>query len=359
MKKFKKHRDYGFFDQDIRLSKLSQLGDPLVKLNKYIDFELFRSLLEDKLTRVPKGKGGRLPYDYVLLFKILILQRYYNLSDDQIEYQINDRMSFMRFLDLTIADDIPDSKTVWKFREQLIDLGIILDLFTLFNSKLESLGLIAHQGRIVDTSFVEVPKQRNSRDENEQIKQGQLPESFTQNPAKEAQKDTDARWTKKHNKAYYGYKSHVKADATSKIIVKYKVTDASVHDSQALENLLEGQQEGQALYPDSAYTGELQDEAIGGKKLANLVCKKSYKNKPLSELETAYNREKSRVRSRVEHIFGFKENSMNGMHLYSIGKKRTEGIIGLMNLTYNMFTKIQLLSVFRGQLRHYNNKNPY
>lgn len=112
MKKFKRHRDYCFFDQDIRLSKLTQLGDPLDKLNKSIDFEGFRALLADRLIRLAKGKGGRPPYDYVLLFKVLILQGYYNLSDDQVEYQINDRMSFMRFLNLTIADDISDSKTV-------------------------------------------------------------------------------------------------------------------------------------------------------------------------------------------------------------------------------------------------------
>ena len=106
MKAFKKHRDYGFFDQDIRLSKLSKLGDPLEKLSKGIDFETFRNILESGLEKVAKGKGGRRPFDYVMMFKILILQRYYNLSDDQIEYQINDRMSFMRFLDLTISDDI-------------------------------------------------------------------------------------------------------------------------------------------------------------------------------------------------------------------------------------------------------------
>src|SRR5690606_4355090 len=124
-KRFKRHRDYGFFDQDIRLSKLSALGDPLEKLNAGIDFDIFRNLLEAGLTKPLKGKGGRPPYDYVLMFKILILQRYYNLSDDQTEYQINDRMSFMRFLDLTIADDIPDSKTVWLFREQLINGELI------------------------------------------------------------------------------------------------------------------------------------------------------------------------------------------------------------------------------------------
>ena len=132
MKKFKRHRDYEFFDQDIRLSKLSMLGDPLERLNNHVDFEMFRTLLQDSLTKESTGKGGRPPYDYVMMFKVLILQRFYNISDDQVEYQINDRMSFMRFLNLTIADDIPDSKTVWHFRERLIDLNLIEPLFNLF-----------------------------------------------------------------------------------------------------------------------------------------------------------------------------------------------------------------------------------
>ncbi len=139
MKKFKRHRDYGFFEQDIRLSKLSILGDPLERLSKGIDFEEFRGVLEDNLIKITKGKGGRPPYDYVMMFKIMILQRYYNLSDEQVEYQINDRMSFMRFLDLSIADDVPDSRTVWKFREQLTDLKLIETIFNMFLKKLKPL----------------------------------------------------------------------------------------------------------------------------------------------------------------------------------------------------------------------------
>ena len=157
MKTFKKHRDYGFWDQDIRLSKLSHLGDPLEKLNKGVDFEMFRVLLMDRLTKEPQGKGGRPPYDYVMMFKIIILQRYYNLSDDQVEYQINDRMSFMRFLNLSIADDIPDSKTVWHFGEQLTDLGLVEELFALFLAELDRLNLIVNEGKIIDASFLEVP----------------------------------------------------------------------------------------------------------------------------------------------------------------------------------------------------------
>ena len=345
MKKFKRHRDYGFFDQDIRLTKLSELGDPLEKLNAHIDFEIFRDLLETKLSKIAKGKGGRKPYDYVLMFKILILQRYYNVSDDQIEYQINDRMSFMRFLNLTIADDIPDSKTVWNFREQLIDLKLIDELFQLFLKELELLNLIINEGKIIDASFIKVPKQRNSRAENTEIKSGNTPESFEENSNKKSQKDLDARWTKKNNVSYYGYKNHVKVDAKSKLIIKYEVTDASVHDSQVLENLLDEKDADEDFSGDSAYSGENQRNIISQKEMNDKTCKKGYRNNPLTEQEIATNREKSRIRSRVEHVFGFMEGSMNGMNLYAIGLKRVEGLIGLMNLTYNMFRKIQIQTI--------------
>ena len=342
MKTFKKHRDYGFWDQDIRLSKLSQLGDPLEKLNKGIDFELFRTILEDKLIKQSKGPGGRPPYDYILMFKVLILQRYYNLSDEQVEYQINDRMSFMRFLDLTIADDIPDSRTVWIFREQLTDLGLVEELFSLFIKELEKLHLIVNEGKIIDASFVEVPRQRNSREDNTQIKAGEIPEAFTQNPHKLSQKDTDARWTKKNKVSYFGYKNHVKQDAKSKLITKYLVTDASVHDSQATGRLLDEKDRDEVFYADSAYSGESQEAIIEAKGMVNQVCEKGVRNHPLTDEQKASNREKSRVRSRVEHIFGFMENSMNEMYIQCIGIKRATAIIGLMNLTYNMFRTIQL-----------------
>jgi IS5 family transposase len=345
IKTFKKHRDYGFWDQDIRLSKLSKLGDPLEKLNKGVDFEMFRILLEEGLSKEASGLGGRPPYDYVMMFKIIILQRYYNLSDDQVEYQINDRMSFMRFLDLSIADDIPDSKTVWNFREQLTDLGLVEELFELFLKELEKLNLIVNEGKIIDASFVEVPRQRNSRDENKQIKSGEIPARFEENPHVQSQKDTDARWVKKNNVNFFGYKNHVKQDAGSKLVVGYMVTDASVHDSNATDDLLNEKDAGEDFYADSAYSGEPQEKIISGKEMNNKVCEKGARNHPLTEEQIANNREKSKVRSRVEHIFGFMEMSMNEMYIQCIGIKRATAIIGLMNLTYNMYRKIQLMPI--------------
>jgi IS5 family transposase len=344
-KTFKRHKDYGFFDQDLRLSKLTKLGDPLEKLNKGIDFEIFRLILEDKLSKLAKGAGGRPPYDYVLMFKVLILQRYYNLSDEQIEYQINDRFSFMRFLNLTIADDIPNSRTVWKFKEQLVDLKLIEAIFNIFLKQIENLGMILNEGKIIYASFFEVPKQRNTKEENKQIKEGEIPKSITENPNKKAQKDIDARWTQKGGINYFGYKNHVKVDSKSKIITKYIVTTANVHDSQPLEQILTEQDKGQPLYADSAYSGEPCNEILVKKEVENKTHIKGYKNKPLTADDFEQNRQKSSTRARVEHVFGFMEGSMNTMKLKQIGINRIDAAIGMMNLVYNMFRKIQLQAI--------------
>jgi IS5 family transposase len=348
-KRYKRHRDYGFFDQDIRLSKLSQLGDPLERLNTGIDFEFFRSLLEEKLSKEPKGKGGRPPYDYVLMFKILILQRYYNLSDDQAEYQINDRISFMRFLNLTISDDIPDSKTIWHFSERLTDLDLTEDLFVLFGKELEKLGLIVNEGKIIDASFVEAPRQRNSKDKNAQIKQGKGSELWKDQPHKKRQKDIDARWTKKNHQNYYGYKNHTKVDSKSKLIDTYTVTDASVHDSQTVDTLLNQKDKDQELYADSAYVG--QEEILDNYGVIDQIHEKGYKNKPLTDNQKESNTEKSRTRVRVEHVFGFMENSMSSTYFRKIGMRRAKTVIGLMNLTYNMFRAIQLTEISKKNVR--------
>ena len=329
------------------MSKLSQLGDPLEKLKGGVDFEIFRPLLESSLAKQAKGKGGRPPYDYVLMFKILILQRYYNLSDDRLEFQLNDRMSFMRFLDLTISDDIPDSKTVWKFTEVLTDLGLVKPLFKRFEEELDRLNMIVNEGKIVDASFIDSPRQRNSRAENAHIKKtGTAPEEWKDNPNKLAQKDIDARWTKKNHETHYGYKNHAKVDSKSKLITDYLVTTASVHDSQALDSLLTKKDKGENLYADSAYVG--QQETLEKYEMKDQIHEKGYKNAPLTEVQKENNTEKSRTRARVEHVFGFMENSMGSMYYRKIGKKRAETVVGLINLTYNMFRKIQLEKVSMG-----------
>lgn len=327
----------GFFDYDFRLDKLSKLKDPLEKLLKHVDFEIFRNYLESSLTKETKSNAGRKPYDYVMLFKILILQRYYSISDEQVEFQINDRLSFMRFLEISMADEVPDSKTVWKFRETLTQLEMIKPLFDIFLDELRKKNLIVNEGKILDATIAEVPRQRNKVAENEMIKQGNVPEDWKKKPNKLAQKDIDARWLKKRGQTFFGYKNHIKTGQKYKLIENYIVTSANVHDSVPTENLIEEQDKGNEIYADSAYTGPEVDKVIENKQLINRINEKGYRNNLLDEKQKLSNKEKSRIRSRVEHVFGYMENNMCGLYLECIGIKRATAQIGLINLTYNMF----------------------
>lgn len=330
----------GFFDEDFRLEKISEQGDPLLKLDEYIDWEMFHPILKKAFRKQAKGPGGRPPFDYLMMFKILVLQRLYNLSDAQMQFHILDRLSFMRFLGLQINDIVPDEKTIWYFRETLTKKGEVEILFEKFRSFLMEKGVIAQSGNIVDASFVEAPKQRNSREENEEIKKGKTPENWSE--SKKRQKETDAKWASKGGKQHFGYKNHVKACKKSKLIKTYGVSDASVHDSQILDDLLEEEDSHHEVYGDSAYSGEPIKKRLDDRNIRSRIHEKGYRNSPLTEKQKEKNRKKSKVRARVEHIFGFIHNSMNGSTLRSIGKERAEAIIGLMNLTYNMNRYIQL-----------------
>jgi transposase len=206
------------------LSTTGRRRDPLPRLKKLVDWERFRRDLEAVRDKERKSNAGRKPFDVILMFKVLVLQSLYNLSDERIEFQIRDRLSFMRFLGLSLGDAVPDEKTIWLFREQLTEAGVIKRLFKEFDEFLEEKGFSARRGQIIDASIVEAPRQRNSREENRQIKAGQLPEDWSDQ--KKRQKDTDARWTRKNGQNYYGYKNHIDIDVEHKLIRDYEVTSA-------------------------------------------------------------------------------------------------------------------------------------
>ena len=334
---FKSTGKRGLFDEQNAIDLMSEMGNSLERLTKVVDFEMFRPLLEDKLTpKVRKYQGGARPFDYVMMFKIIILQRLFGLSDKQVQYQITDRLSFKEFLGLSSGDKVPDEKSVWAFRERLTKEGVVEELFAMFHNHLNSKGLIINEGKMVDASFTTAPRQRNTPDENKKIKNGEGNDLWNDNPHKKRHKDVDARWTKKGGDTFYGYKNHAKVDSKSKLIDDYAVTDASVHDSQLLGDLLCEDDRDQDFHADSAYTGENQEAVIDKYGLVNKVCEKGYRNKPLTDEQKASNREKSKIRARVEHVFGFMEQTMQGLHLRSIGLERARGIIGLINLTYNL-----------------------
>ena len=342
--KYKTTGSRGLFDEQDTYQKLSDIGNPLEMISKVIDFEMFRDVLEPKLlNQDKKNNAGAKPFDVVMMFKIMVLQRYYGLGDTQIEYQILDRLSFKKFLGLESGDKVPDEKTVWAFRERITNIGLVEDIFLQFTKHLESKGLIMNEGKMVDASFTIAPRQRNTREENKKIKEGNGDELWNDKPNKKKHKDIDARWTKKNGETIFGYKNHTKVDTKSKFIDNYEVTDASVHDSQPLDDLLTEDDSGQDFFADSAYTGEEQEKVISKYKMNNKVHEKGYRNKPLTDEQKANNKQKSKIRVRVEHVFGFMEQSMNGLVVKSVGIKRATGIIGLINLTYNLFRYEQVI----------------
>lgn len=334
----------GFFDIETRSDKLTNLGDPLVKLKDQINWEAFRSDLNRIHKKERKSNAGAKPIDVVLLFKMLVLQHLYNLSDDAIEYQVRDRLSFMRFLDLQLEDRVPDAKTVWLFRERLKQLELVDVLFKRFHEQLALYGYIARKGQMIDATFVEAPRQRNSREENAKIKDNEQPEGWTDNKAR--QKDVDARWTKKNNQNYYGYKNHINADEENKLIQSYQVSNASVHDSQVFDELLDHTPEEQGkkrpVYADSAYRSEEKETELAKSGIRSEICEKGTRNYPLTETQKGNNRRKSKVRARVEHVFGA-QAQYGGHYIQTIGMQRAKVKIGLMNLVYNMRRLVQLL----------------
>ena len=329
-------RQPGFFDLDERYSALSKQGDLLEVLNESIPWSTFRPVLKKIEKTERKSNAGRKRYDPVLMFKVLVLQSLYNLSDEQAEYQIRDRLSFMRFLGLKFEDSIPDATTIWLFREALAQRGLIEKLFAQFNRYLDGQGYLARKGQIVDASIVPVPRQRNTREENAIIKGGETPPEWGTQPHKRSQKDTDARWTKKHGKSHYGYKNHVSVDNEDKLIRRFDVTDASVHDSQVFDELVDPNNTSGKVWADSAYRSAETEQSLKDSGYRSEIHHKGRRNTPLSKHKQEVNRRRSRVRARVEHVFGFQENSMGGKFIRTIGIVRARAKIGLMNLGYNL-----------------------
>ena len=329
----------GFFDFEQRLDQLNTHGNPLQTLEEAIDFEAFRPILKRVRQKRRKSNAGRKPYDVVLMFKMLVLQTLYGLSDEQLEYQVRDRISFMAFLGLAPGDDVPDEKTVWLFREQLTQRGLVEQLFKRFDADLAESGFAASKGSLVDASIVEVPRQRNTRQENAQIKNGERPASFDENPCKGRQKDTDARWVVKHRVRRFGYKNHVNVDVKHKLIRRYAVSDAATHDSQMIDDLLDEDNTNKDVYGDSAYRSNAIKQRLVSLGYRDRIHHKGVRGRPLNERSKAANHRKSKVRVRVEHVFGRQSQfacHLGGTVLRCIGKARATAMIGLRNLTYNL-----------------------
>ncbi len=345
----------GFFDVDERLQELSAKGDHLERLHAIIDFELFRADLEQAIVRADRSRGGRPAFDLVFMFKVLVLQASHSLSDERTEFLIKDRLSFMRFLGLGLADPVPDANTIWTFREaltraQLAGQPAIEVLFARFDAALREAGFLAMGGQIIDASLVACPKQRNTDAEKQALKEGRIPEGWSEKPKKLAQKDRDARWTVKWSKAkpaedgtaridiavpVFGYKNHLGIDRRHGLIRSWAVTDAAQYDGALLPGLLDRTNTASDVWADTAYRSKANETYLADNALRSRIHRKKPKGRPMPAHIARANGRKSKVRAAVEHVFAHQKGPM-GLVVRTIGLARARVKIGLANLVYNM-----------------------
>jgi IS5 family transposase len=315
-----------------------------------VDFEPFRPELERAVPRADRSKGGRPPFDHVLMFKVLILQTQNNLSDERCEFYLRDRLTWMRFLGLGLGDPVPDANTIWTFREALTRAGAIARLFERFDLELRAAGYLAMSGQLVDATIVSAPKQRNTKAEKQAIKEGRIPEDWQQQPAKLQQKDRDARWTVQTTKAKsregetpmvdlaipeFGYQNHVSTDRRHRLIRKWRVTDAAAYAGAYLADLLDPDNTAAGVWADTAYRSRKNEGLLRQRMLTSHIHRKKPAHLPMPRHVARGNAKKSAVRAHVEHVFAEQKVRM-GLFVRTIGLARATTKIGLANLTYNM-----------------------
>ncbi|KAA9005118.1 IS5 family transposase [Sphingobium limneticum] len=344
-------RQAGLFGLSDHLKRLSAHGDPLEELGRVIDFEAFRPVLVAALAYGDGSKGGRPPYDPVAMLKVLVLAAQNNVADARMEYLIRDRLSWLRFLGFDLGAATPDANTIRLFREKLTEAGALDAVFTDFDRQLKERGYLAMGGQIVDATLVAAPKQRNTAAEKDAIKAGKSAcEIWPDEPARAAQKDTDARWTLKFAKARplangkpgidiaipsFGYKSSVSICRTFGFIRKCKVTDGARFDGRMLRDVVTGDNTASDVWADTAYRSQANETWLKRQSRVSRIHRKKPRGKPMPERTAKANAAKSKVRARVEHVFARQKDQM-GLFIRTIGIKRAEAKITLANLAYNM-----------------------
>jgi IS5 family transposase len=343
-------RQSGLFDVDARLAELSAKGDDLERILRLVDFEIFRPDLEQAVPRSDGSKGGRPAFDHVLMFTVLLLQAMHTLSDERCEYLIRDRLSFMRFLGLGLADPVPDANTIWTFREALKRAGAVDALFRRFDAALKAAGYLAMSGQIVDATIVAAPKERNTAAEKEAIKAGRVPKGWAEKPAKLRQKDRDARWTVRLTKARqredgtpqadlgipeFGYKNIVSIDRRHGLIRRWAASDAAAHDGARLALVLDDQNTASDVWGDTSFRSAANEALLASRGLVSRLHRKKPRGRPMAARTRRANARKSAIRAAVEHVFARQKRAM-GLTIRTVGLARAQVKIGLANLAYNV-----------------------
>ena len=320
------------FASEHHREKIDRIGDPLAEIEQHINFSALAAKVDCIAPRVESAQGGRPPYPTETMVRILVLKRLYNLSDEQMEYQLLDRMSYQRFCGLTQAINIPDRTTIWHFENRIGEAGAQA-LFDGVSAQLFKKGFIARGGQIIDATLVPAPKQHNRRSDKELLDQKALPADWK--PAKRRQKDTDASWTKKHGKSHFGYKLSINVDAKYKVIRRFQCDTAKVHDSQHFEAVIDRHNTSQDVYADRGYPSTEREAWLKEQGYRNHIQRKGHRQKPLSECQQRRNKRIAKTRARVEHVFA-SIDQMGGKLIRTVGQARANSAMTMMAACYNL-----------------------
>ena len=321
------------FAAEEREQKLDRKGDLLSTLGKHVSFAALAAEIDRIAPRPSDKQGGRPPYPTELMVRALVLQHLYNLSDEALEYQLLDRLSFQRFCGLRHSSSIPDANTLWVFRERVSAVGGADALFDAVQRQLQRHGFIARGGQIVDATLVEAPRQHLRKEEKALLEQDAIPAHWT--PAQRRQKDIDASWTKKHGKSYHGYKLSISADRQYKLIRKRHVSTAKEHDTNHFEGVLDPANTSREVWADKGYEDKAREQRLNQNGWRMHIQHKAKKGKPQSECQKRRNTRIAKPRARVEHVFGAMV-AMGGKLLRSIGLARAEFGLSIKATVYNL-----------------------
>ena len=321
------------FSGQEREAKLDKLGDSLSALQEHVDFAALAAEIDRAAPRPNRKSGGRPPFPTELMVRVLLLQQLFNLSDEQMEFQLLDRLSFQRFVGLRDSSQIPDRTTIWVFKERLIAANASETIFATVNQQLNKQGYIARGGQMIDASIVSVPRQHVTAEEKELIQEQAIPANWS--PAKRRQKDTEAKWTKKHSKSYFGYKLSASVDKRYKLIRRIVVSPASEHDSLHFEAVLDPNNTGRDVWADKGYVDQERETRLNDKGWRMQIQRKAQKNRPLSEGQKGRNHRIAKTRARVEHVFAALEQQ-GGKVLRCIGIARATLQLNWKAACYNL-----------------------
>jgi len=285
-----------------------------------------------------------------MMFKALILQAQHNLSDARMEFMICDRLSWLRFLGLSLGDRTPDENTIRYFRNRLTETGTLKRVMKAFDWQLQKKGYIPMSGQIV-ASLVPVPRQRKTEGDREAIKSGKSARDiWPDEPNKAAQKDTDARWTLKVGvKVRYrtdgtplpmialpvfGYKPHINIDRRFGLIRGMAVTSASAADGRLLRQVVSMDNTSSKVWADSAYRSRRNEKWLSDQMLTSRTHRRKPMGKPMSKATARANAAKSSIRAHLEHVFAHQKIRF-GLLIRTIGLVRAEAKLTLCNLAYN------------------------